>query len=68
MQIAINQSFFAKRKIEIEVIDINKKKIKPDEWFSVPVKAIHQAIDLLRNNTLRNYYYDEIKNTISLKK
>ncbi len=64
----ILQSFFAKRKIEIEVINKNKKKIKPDEWFSVPIKVIHQAIDLLRNNTLKNYQYDEIKNTIFLKK
>ena len=64
----ILQSFFAKRKIEIEVINKNKKKIKPDEWFSVPINIIHQAIDLLRNNTLKNYQYDEIKNNIFLKK
>jgi len=60
----IIQSFFSKRKMDIEVIDKNGKKVKPDEWFSVPINIIHQAVDLLRNNNLSGHRYNEIKNTI----
>lgn len=60
----ILQSFFAKRKMEIEVIDKSGKKVKPDEWFSVPINIIHQAIDLIRNNNLAGHRYDETKNII----
>ena len=46
------------------LLDKNKKKVYPDEWFSVPIEAIHQAINLLRNNNLMGHRYDESSNQI----
>lgn len=60
----IIQSFFSKRKMHIEVIDKKGRKVSPDEWFSVPIEVIHEAINLLRNNSLVGHRYDEIKNRI----
>ena len=60
----IIQSFFSKRKIDIEIVDKSGKKVKPNEWFSVPIDIIHEAIDLLRKNNLNGHRYDEIKNII----
>ncbi len=60
----IIQSFFAARKMNIEVLDKKNKKVYPDEWFSVPIDIIHQAIDLLRKNNLIGHRYDEIKKEI----
>jgi len=60
----IIQSFFSKRKIDIEIVDKSGKKVKPNEWFSVPINIIHEAIDLLRKNNLNGHRYDEIKNII----
>jgi len=60
----IIQSFFSKRKMDIEIIDKNGKKVRANEWFSVPLDIIHEAIDLLRNNNLNGHRYDEIKNII----
>lgn len=60
----IIQSFFSKRKIDIEIVDKSGKKVKPNEWFSVPIDIIHEAIDLLRKNHLNGHRYDEIKNII----
>ena len=60
----IIQSFFSKRKIDIEIVDKSGKKVKPNEWFSVPIDIIHEAIDLLRKNNLNGQRYVEIKNII----
>lgn len=60
----IIQSFFSKRKINIEILDKNGKKVNPDEWFSVPINIIHQAINLLRKNELINHRYDELDKSI----
>ena len=60
----IIQIFFSKRKIDIEIVDKSGKKVKPNEWFSVPIDIIHEAIDLLRKNNLNGHRYDEIKNII----
>lgn len=60
----IIQSFFYKKRIHIEILDKKGKKVSPDEWFSVPVEVIHQAIDLLRKNSLAGHRYDEVNNII----
>ena len=60
----IIQSFFSKRKMNIEILDKNKKKARPDEWFSVPIDIIHQAIKLLRENNLYGHRYDEVSKKI----
>ena len=60
----IIQSFFSKRKMNIEILDKNGKKVNPDEWFSVPINIIHQAINLLRKNELINHRYDELNKNI----
>jgi len=50
--------------MNIEILDKNKKKARPDEWFSVPIDIIHQAIKLLRENNLYGHRYDEVSKKI----
>ena len=60
----IIQSFFAAKRLDIEIADKNGYLVKPKEWFSIPVDLIHQSIKLLGENKLKEYIYDGKKNVI----
>jgi hypothetical protein len=52
------QLFFAKRCLDIFVIDFNGNEIKPKEWFCVPLKVIRKVILLIESGEIINYVYD----------
>ena len=52
------QIFFAKRCLDIFVIDSNGNEVKPKEWFSVPLRVIKRAIQLIESGEIVDYTYD----------
>jgi hypothetical protein len=52
------QIFFAKRCLDIFVIDSNGNEVKPKEWFSVPLRVIKRAIQLIESGEIVDYIYD----------
>jgi hypothetical protein len=54
----IIQSFFAAKRLDIEIADKNGYLVKPKEWFSVSLDLIHQSIKLLSENKLKDFVYD----------
>ena len=63
----IVQSFFAAKRLEIEIADKNGYLVKPKEWFSVPLDIIHLSINLLSENKLKDFVYDAQNDQISEK-
>ena len=60
----IIQSFFAYKRLDIEIADKEGYLAKPQEWFSVPLNLIHEAIKLLSENKLKDHIFDNINNKI----
>lgn len=52
-------NFFSKVRLEIEVIDVDGKVHRPREWFCAPIGVIEDAVELIVNNSIEQYYYDE---------
>lgn len=52
------QIFFATRCLDIFVIDSNGNEVKPKEWFSVPLRVIKRAIQLIESGEIVDYIYD----------
>lgn len=49
---------FASAKLDIEMKDRFRKPYKPREWFLVPLEAIKEAVERLKDGTLSEYTYD----------
>ena len=58
--------FFSKAKLDFEIPDRFGSKVKPREWFVVPITAIDETVKHLRDGTIGSYAYDP--KTASLKK
>lgn len=56
--------FFADAKVDIEVTDANGRKCVPDEWYSVPLGVIREAIDMIDSGEIVRYMYDASGNSI----
>lgn len=50
--------FFVNAKVDIEIVDANGKKCVPDEWYSVPLGVIREAIDMIDSGEIVEYMYD----------
>jgi hypothetical protein len=50
--------FFAPARLKIEIKDRFGRSVIPQEWFCVPVEAIEEVIEKLKNGELANYCYD----------
>lgn len=50
--------FFAKVCLNVDVFDINGKRITPREWFVVPFQTIDKAIQMIMDGTIINYELD----------
>jgi len=50
--------FFAGARLDLEISDRFGHPIKPQEWFFVPVPAIDDAVDKIRNGTIGEYKFD----------
>ena len=60
---------FASAKLDIEMKDRFGKPYKPREWFLVPLEAIKEAVERLKDGTLSDYVYDpEIAKLMKLNK
>lgn len=53
--------FFADAKVELTMIDGTGSEYTPDEWYSVPIEAIEQAVDLLNTGEIVDYVYQDGK-------
>lgn len=60
--------FFADCCLDIEFENELGKRINPREWFVAPIEVIEEAIQLMFNGEIVNYYYDKQKQSITLKK
>ena len=59
--------FFGTACVDIDVYDTDGTRFTPREWFSLPLNIIDEAIQLVINNTIFNYKYDNIQRKIVLK-
>src|SRR5690606_38903121 len=59
--------FFATACLNLDVFDANGNRFAPREWFCVPLDIIDEAIQLVLNNTIFNYKYDNLQHKIVLK-
>ncbi len=60
-------SFFNNVRLNIEIIDYSKKKYHPREWFKVPLDVIEEVVELIVNDDIDKYIYDEKLKTIIIK-
>jgi len=49
---------FARARLDIEVKDRFGKSVVPREWFLVPLQAVDEAIDRIRDGTIDRFVYD----------
>lgn len=50
---------FADAKVDLKVIGPDGREYTPGEWYSVPLLAIEQAINMLQNGDIVDYHYDK---------
>lgn len=55
---ALIHHFFSDAKVVLTVVDKNGNEYTPDEWYSVPIEAIREAMDLINTGEIVNYTYD----------
>lgn len=61
---ALIHRFFADAKVTLTVIDKDSKEYSPNEWYSVSIGVIREAIDLLNTGDIVNFVYDSEKQKI----
>jgi len=49
---------FEPARLEIEIVDRFGRPVIPREWFLVPLFAINEAVDKIRDGTITSYRYD----------
>jgi len=49
---------FAPAQIELTIDDRFGRPVKPREWFLVPLQAIDEAVNRIRDGSITNYVYD----------
>ncbi|MBC6443574.1 MAG: GIY-YIG nuclease family protein [Rhodobacteraceae bacterium] len=49
---------FAAARLDIEITDRFGQPVTPREWFLVPIEAIEEAIDRIRDGSIAGYFYD----------
>ncbi|MBN9888527.1 GIY-YIG nuclease family protein [Salipiger abyssi] len=49
---------FASAKLDIEIKDRFGNPVVPREWFLVPLHVIDEAVDRIKDGSIRNYAYD----------
>jgi hypothetical protein len=58
--------FFAAARLDVEIPDRFGRQVKPREWFLVPVSAINEVVERIRDGSISEYIYDV--SSASLKK
>jgi hypothetical protein len=49
---------FAPAKLDIEIKDRFGNPVVPREWFLVPLYAIDEAVEKIKDGTISGYFYD----------
>ena len=49
---------FEPARLDIEIMDRFGKPVAPREWFLVPLFAIKEAVEKIKDGTIANYFYD----------
>ena len=52
------QKFFAKARLDVALADRFGDKVKPREWFLVPLAAIEEAVQRIKDGSITAYCYD----------
>jgi hypothetical protein len=55
---ALIHKFFAGARLDLELKDRFGGQVEPREWFLVPLPAIEEAIEKLKDGSIGNYRYD----------
>ena len=55
---------FGHAKIDLNIIAPDGTNYTPQEWYSVPLNAIIEAVDLIANGEIVNYHYDSTAQAI----
>lgn len=50
---------FSDAKVDLKIIDKTGREYTPSEWYSVPLIAIEQAVNMLQNGDIVDYHYDK---------
>lgn len=58
---ALIHRIFGHVKVNLEITDNDGMSYKPSEWYSVPLSAIIDAVELIQTEEIVNYVYDEIQ-------
>ena len=58
---------FEPARLEIEIMDRFGRPVVPREWFLVPLFAIEEAVERIKNGTISNYIYDPKKAALTLR-
>jgi len=53
--------FFGKARLDLELKDRFGGQVEPREWFLVPLPAIEEAIEKVKEGTIGNFRYDREK-------
>ncbi len=54
---ALLHRFFAAARFDIEIEDRFGKKVKPREWYLLPLTAIDETVEAIQNGTIEKYSY-----------
>lgn len=57
-------NFFADARLNIEITDRFGKKVKPREWFLLPIEIIAEAVSRLEDGSIVDYQFDLDSRTI----
>jgi hypothetical protein len=49
---------FASARLDLIIEDRFGKHVKPREWFLVPLQAIDEAVNRIRDGSITDYIYD----------
>jgi hypothetical protein len=50
--------FFADAKVGMEIIDASGVSYTPDEWYSIPIRVVEEAIDRIDDKSIVDFYYN----------
>lgn len=59
--------FFAETCLNIDLFDVKGQRITPREWFVVPFEIIEETIQMILNESIINFRYDNVNKKIVTK-
>ena len=57
---ALLHKFFASARLDMELKDRFGAQVEPREWFLVPLQAVEEAIQKIKDGTIADYRYDPV--------